>query len=573
MNPRSPVKHDETVRKHLKTLNTGSVADEKDLQAAYEAIFNRNTAESDIERKHASKIYKMLLCCGRPLSMIALSKALQFDDGNSKRRNMDKYIRQLTQDFIIETRTGALEFAHASVMEYLQGPRASEYSSTIAHAETARACLMYISSQDSAIFALQMQSDPFLKYAHRFWGHHCAKLSKEERQNLEVSKVLVDWILKGTGPTTYQNWQDFGNQNRRKYEYFLGDPEEPPVVGSPIFACCWWNLVELLEMFLLEPSSYDMDILLRNSMVNKKYRSGDPAPDFSIFKDKVGINSRDSRGRKPLSLAATNGHSTIAKLLIDSGAELNYLEGDNFTSYKSPLCQAAENGHEAVVSLLLSYGAELNFNQTGNPERPELPLNLAARRGHLKVVQLLMARDDVDLNGKDPGRRTPLELAAANGHEAVVELFLNLEEGIDPNYANPDGLSPLSMAAYQGHHAVVELFLKKNADLDRLKAENPNGWHNQTKVKVWERGKFNGRTRFAKKKANVNWIDGQFMGIRGGTPLTNAAERGHVAVVELLLKDKDVDPNLPGRLGYKALQWAEKNHHEAIAEMLRPVTT
>ncbi|KAH8683801.1 ankyrin repeat-containing domain protein, partial [Phaeosphaeriaceae sp. PMI808] len=53
-------------------------------------------------------------------------------------------------------------------------------------------------------------------------------------------------------------------------------------------------------------------------------------------------------GQTPLNLAATNGHETVAKLLLEKGAAIESKNNDGQT----PLSLAAANGHEAIVKLL-----------------------------------------------------------------------------------------------------------------------------------------------------------------------------------------------------------------------------
>jgi hypothetical protein len=188
LKPRTPFLHPETVKGHLDKLDTGLAAVEKDLKTAYDEIFKRNTTDDTIEHRHARKIYKILLCCKDPFSMAAVTAAVAFNEDNGSRdESIDHaYIRQLTQDFIVETERGMLEFAHVSVKDYLQKEHQSDYSDAKCDAQVARTCLKYISSQDRATYEVVVWSNAFLKYSHTFWGKHCAQLSKEDRQSLRV---------------------------------------------------------------------------------------------------------------------------------------------------------------------------------------------------------------------------------------------------------------------------------------------------------------------------------------------------------------------------------------------------
>ncbi|KAK3181463.1 hypothetical protein K4F52_007173 [Lecanicillium sp. MT-2017a] len=100
---------------------------------------------------------------------------------------------------------------------------------------------------------------------------------------------------------------------------------------------------------------------------------------------KVDINSRDKRGRSPLSWAAGSGDGVMVKLLVDTGrADVDTRDIDE----KTPLLWAAIRGHEAVVKLLVATGK-------------------------------------VDVDARDKSGRTPLLWATIRGHEAVARLLSN----------------------------------------------------------------------------------------------------------------------------------------------------
>jgi len=71
--------------------------------------------------------------------------------------------------------------------------------------------------------------------------------------------------------------------------------------------------------------------------------------------DPALVRARLDSGDEPLHVAANDGKFAVAKLLIDRGADLNVVGGDD----DSPLRAAARNGHLKIVKLLLARGAEL----------------------------------------------------------------------------------------------------------------------------------------------------------------------------------------------------------------------
>jgi len=79
--------------------------------------------------------------------------------------------------------------------------------------------------------------------------------------------------------------------------------------------------------------------------------------------------------------ASKNGEATIVKQLLEKGANIEAVDGNEWT----PLHVASENGHEAVVQLLLKKGANIEAVD-GNEWTP---LYIASYNGHKAIVQLL----------------------------------------------------------------------------------------------------------------------------------------------------------------------------------------
>ena len=80
--------------------------------------------------------------------------------------------------------------------------------------------------------------------------------------------------------------------------------------------------------------------------------------------------------------AAQNGHSAIAKLLLDAGTYPNIQ--DEFGN--TPLHDAVLWGHENVAKLLLNAGANLDIRNDGGT----VPLHNAARWGRDAVAKRLL---------------------------------------------------------------------------------------------------------------------------------------------------------------------------------------
>jgi hypothetical protein len=118
----------------------------------------------------------------------------------------------------------------------------------------------------------------------------------------------------------------------------------------------------------------------------------------------------------PLYYAALLGFSTVTRLLLDEGADINAQGGH----YGNALQAASAGGHEQVVKMLLDKGADVNA-QGGHYVNA---LQAASAGGHEQVVRMLLDNNaDVNAQGGDCGNA--LQAASLEGHEQVVKMLLD----------------------------------------------------------------------------------------------------------------------------------------------------
>ena len=170
----------------------------------------------------------------------------------------------------------------------------------------------------------------------------------------------------------------------------------------------------------------------------------------------AGISAQfaDYDKRTPLHLAASEGHASIAELLMVNGAKLE--AKDRFG--RTPVDDAMNNGHRNVLEVFRAFGAEIPDSavEVFSREKYELGMQLidqCAAGNAAKVAELLV--HEAPVNFVDYDLRTPLHLAVTEGYTEIVELLL--EAGALTNCKDRWNSSPLDEAIHRDATELVAL--------------------------------------------------------------------------------------------------------------------
>ena len=214
-------------------------------------------------------------------------------------------------------------------------------------------------------------------------------------------------------------------------------------------------------------------------------------------------NSEDNLLSTPLNHAARDHHGEMVVLLLDPGAK-----PDIVSFGLTPLHLAALNGRTDIATLLLDHRANVNAKTRNGGLTP---LDYAVTRGDLPMMKLLIAR------GADVHRGTTLHIAVTSADMEIARLLLN--SGADPNMRDEDGVTPLEVAVRRAKRETAELLVDSGATV-------PTELLGQAVL----RGRKDLLAMLLRKSADVN-----VRLASGSTPLNDAALKGYEEIVKLLL--------------------------------------
>jgi uncharacterized protein len=128
--------------------------------------------------------------------------------------------------------------------------------------------------------------------------------------------------------------------------------------------------------------------------------------------DAALVNQHSGDGFTGLGYACFFGHAGLAKLLLDSGADVNLAARNGLAV--SPLHSAVARDDASLVELLLARGANPNAHEGSGMT----PLHTAAGHGNRDVIAMLRAAGARAIPAKDG--RTPADIAREHGHAELA---------------------------------------------------------------------------------------------------------------------------------------------------------
>lgn len=153
---------------------------------------------------------------------------------------------------------------------------------------------------------------------------------------------------------------------------------------------------------------------------------------------------------------AYDGHLNAAVILLDHGADIDLRDSEQRTS----LSWAIDQGHTKVAKLLIERKCEVEAKIV---TEDLTPLMHAVSKNNKKVVKALVLRG-IDLEVRNQHGNTALSKAADKGHTDVARVLI--EGGAKVKVQDENGWSPLFRAAYRGHVGTARVLVDAGANVD-----------------------------------------------------------------------------------------------------------
>ncbi|KAJ5618721.1 Mg2+ transporter protein CorA-like/Zinc transport protein ZntB [Penicillium herquei] len=243
-----------------------------------------------------------------------------------------------------------------------------------------------------------------------------------------------------------------------------------------------------------------------------------------------------------------------AQYLLDQGVDLRTVDEDEQTA----LHAASLSGNLPLARIFLEKDINLlNMEDFWF----QTPIMLAAINEHFDVVQFFLEKG-ADISKRDDDSRDVLHIALTKGNLDTVRTIVERQVGSDQTShletPGPDGKTAIMTAALHGHFEVFQYLVSKGADMTKLDTME------RTLLHLAAEGGDLGIVKFIFDKQPALM---EIENIDGDTALLNAADCGHLEIVQYLL-NKGAEIRKTGHQDWNALRLAAKTGRIEVVKFL-----
>ncbi|MFC3196244.1 ankyrin repeat domain-containing protein [Parapedobacter deserti] len=173
---------------------------------------------------------------------------------------------------------------------------------------------------------------------------------------------------------------------------------------SPLLLACYYNKPQIVKVLLKHIDELTIHEAAAAGLVEQVLNRADL------------IDAVSEHGFTPLGVATHFGNEDIVRLLLANGADPNIQSQNGYNVY--PLHAAIGSGFDSIAKMLIEAGAEVNVLQSSRTS----PLHLASQNGNIDLIILLLENGAL-LEIKNDMGKTASDLAAEKGHMEIANIL------------------------------------------------------------------------------------------------------------------------------------------------------
>ena len=177
---------------------------------------------------------------------------------------------------------------------------------------------------------------------------------------------------------------------------------------SPLLLCCYYKKPELADViikYVPDVSIFEAAAIGKNDFV------------ISALSDNAGlVHGFSEDGFTPLCLAAYFGNEDVIRTLLLNGADPNIPSRNGFNVY--PIHYAVASNYTMIAKMLIESGADINVVQKSGAT----PLHSAAQNGNIELLIVLLETGAI-VDAKMEDGKTAADMAFEKGFIEIAKIL------------------------------------------------------------------------------------------------------------------------------------------------------